>query len=233
MISRELLPDEEAAELWVVPVTKEGVLPIVNTSVPQWEKLKVRGITRNQLQQLFSGKGPSTWGDISGTDDKTPIIPIMRSDESGAEIIWAGYLGLNISEMKGIESSGDTGVITEVQTHIGGLSFCNAHYAFDPVTKSQVSYLKVLPIDMNKNGKIDEKEDFYQNLDDIHRAAYLGTYPSALCRNLQLVMKNKPDDQSVKAFIKWVLTDGQEIAVKEGYCELRKCDTKEALEKLN
>lgn len=232
MVSRELLPDEEADELWCVSVTKEGVLPIVNEAVPQWEKLKVKGITRDELRQAFSGSKHLTWGELSGTDDGTPVACVTRSDESGAELIWAWYLGISIDQLKGTEMPGDTGVIAEITKQKGGLGFCNAHYAYDQLNNKQASNLRVLPIDINKNGKIDDKENFYDNLENLHRAAYLGTFPSSLCRNLQLVMKTKPDDPNIKAFVEWILNDGQEIAIKNGYCEIRKCEAKEALEKL-
>lgn len=232
MVSRELLPDEEAAELWSVSVAKEGVLPIANEAVPEWDKLKTKGITRDQLQQVFSGNKSLTWGDLSGTADGTPVTCITRADESGAEFIWARYLGLSIDQLKGNEMPGDTGVIAEIEMQKGGLGFCNAHYAYDQLNKKQAANLKVIPIDVNKNGKIDDKEDFYNDLEKLHRAAYLGTFPSALCRNLQLVMKPKPEDPNVKAFVEWILTDGQEIALSKGYCEIRKCEVKEALERL-
>lgn len=232
MVSRELLPDEEAAELWSVSVTKEGVLPIVNEAVPQWEKLKAEGITRDKLQRVFSGSISLTWGELTSTDDGTPVVCITRSDESGAELIWAKYLGISIDQLKGTEMPGDTGMIAEITKQKGGLGFCNAHYAYDQLNNKQTANLRVLPIDINKNVKIDDKENFYDNLENLHRAAYLGTFPSSLCRNLQLVMKAKPDDPNVKAFVEWILTDGQEIALKNGYCEIRKCEAKEALEKL-
>lgn len=232
MVSRELMPDEEASSLFCISVTREGVIPVVSSAVPDWEILKAKGVTRDQLKIAFSSKETLDWGSFSGTKDKTPIIPVTRSDESGAEVIWSKYLGLGIHELKGDGMTGDTGVLRELARIKSGIGFCNAHYAYDLQTKNQLSNLRVLPIDLNKNGKIDQKEDFYENLDALHHAAYLGSFPSSLCRNLLLVTINKPEDQKVKELFRWILTDGQDIALKYGYCEIRKCDAKESLEKL-
>ncbi|HOW32331.1 MAG TPA: substrate-binding domain-containing protein, partial [Bacteroidales bacterium] len=220
MASRELLPDEEALELWSVPVTKEGVLPIMNASAQGVDKLMQTGLTREKLKAVFTQDKTLTWGDLTGTEDKRVITPVTRSDESGAEVIWARYLGCSLSEFKGVEITGDTGMIKKIRTEQTSIGFCNAHYAYDSELKSQSSGIRVLPVDLNKNGKIDAKENVYNNIESLHRAAYLGIYPSALCRNLLLVTKNKPEDRNIAEFIRWILTDGQELAVKLGYCEI-------------
>jgi phosphate transport system substrate-binding protein len=232
MISRKLTPDEESKGFWFADVSREGVVPVISDKNPTLGLLLKQGIQRKTLSQLFSSENKTYWGTIVGSDNKSPVHIYTRADQSGAADIWAQYLDLKSDNLNGAKMVGDTGIIKALLKDPYGLSYCNAHYAYDTKADKQLDGLRVLPIDFNNNGKIDQKEDFFEKISKLHRAAYLGAYPTHLCRELTLVCKNKPTDKVIIEFVKWILTDGQEIAVKNGYCEIRHCVREEALKGL-
>jgi phosphate transport system substrate-binding protein len=87
--------------------------------------------------------------------------------------------------------------------------------------------LKVVPIDLNNNGKIESDENFYDSMNDIMAAIASGKYPSPPARELYFVCKGSPDNNKVlSSFIKWVLSDGQKFVNEAGYISL----TKETIE---
>jgi len=232
MISEALTPEQENSGLWRIAVSREGIVAIVNSKNPVLDELLKQGISWEELGLLFAGNGELSWGSVVGSDEKSPVRVYTRSDQSGAAGIWAAYLGLKKDEMKGTPLQGDTGIIAGILKDPFGLSFCNAHYAFNLNTDSPVDGLKVLPIDYNNNGMLDAREQIFENLSKLHRAAYLGTYPSHLCRELLLVSTEKPTDPNIVEFITWILTDGQKMAVESGYCEIRHCERERVLEEL-
>lgn len=67
----------------------------------------------------------------------------------------------------------------------------------------------------------------------MQRAAYLGVYPSHLCRELYIVSIGKPSKPAIIQFLKWIYKDGQKIAAKEGYAKLRNCQTRELINLLD
>jgi phosphate transport system substrate-binding protein len=233
MTSIDLSLEQEEKGLLKMVVSREGVIPIINSKNPQLAILMKKGITRKILSNLFSGEAAMSWGALAGTKDNSAIHIYSRADQSGAASIWAGYLELPLKELKGLAMEGDTGVIAAILKDPLGLSFCNAHYAFNPETGKQIDGLRVLPVDFNNSGLIDKKEDIYESITKLHRAAYLGTYPTHLCRELSLVSNGKPTDPNIVNFIKWILTDGQDVAVQAGYCEMRSCDKDDIINKLD
>ena len=80
--------------------------------------------------------------------------------------------------------------------------------------------IKVVPLDLNNNGKIDADENFYETIDDIVNAIATGKYPSPPARELYFVTKGKPTNPVVAEFIRWALTDGQKYVKESGYIGL-------------
>ena len=103
-----------------------------------------------------------------------------------------------------------------------GIGYNNIAYAYDAKTKKPNPGIRIIPLDLNNNGKIDSEENFYNTLDEIVNAIAEGKYPSPPARELYFVTKNKPIKPIVKEFIKWILTDGQKYVNESGYINLKK-----------
>lgn len=232
MVSRSLTPKEEANGLWYFTVSKEGVIPIINDKNPYLKEIQNQGIDRTTLIELFATNIPIQWGNILGVEKNDPVKIFIRSDISGTAEVWSDYLGVKQHDLIGMSLASENLLIEAVMHEPLSLSFCNAHSAYNLKKNRVRKGLSVIPIDLNNNGKIESKEQFYKELCMLQRAAYLGKYPSHLCRELYLVSIGKPSNPSIQEFIKWILTDGQKIAAKEGYAEIRHCRAKEIIELL-
>jgi phosphate transport system substrate-binding protein len=224
MVSRELTSEEQCYGLLFFPVSKEGVVPIINRKNPFLNLIEERGVTRNMLKKIFLGKETLTWGEILEIEDGDPIIAYTRSDISGAAYVWAKYLGSDLNGLNGIGVEGDSGMLESVIDNPFGFGYSNAHYAYDFRTEKALSGLAVVPIDLNCNNFLEPYEKFYERLCLVQRAAYLGKYPNLLCREIMLVSKGIPDDPIIKTFLKWIYREGQIIAEKNGYSRIRQCE---------
>ncbi|MDP4268200.1 MAG: phosphate ABC transporter substrate-binding protein, partial [Bacteroidota bacterium] len=80
--------------------------------------------------------------------------------------------------------------------------------------------VRAVPIDINNNGKIDDDENFYGDVDKIVNAIATGKYPSPPARLLNLVAKGKPQDHATVEFLKWILSDGQKFVSNAGYIKI-------------
>ena len=116
---------------------------------------------------------------------------------------------------------GDPGLAQAVKRDPLGIGYNNIGYAYDATTRKLIKGLKVVPIDLNNNGKIDADENFYDSMNDIITAIASGKYPSPPARELYFVLKGSPVKNKVLTdFIKWVLSDGQKFVNEAGYISL-------------
>jgi len=218
MVSREISGEEQSKGAWFIPVAKDAVVPVINDNNPEIESLLNYGIKKEALQGIFLTGKIKTWGQLcNNKNDKNLIKVYTRSDASGAADVWAKYLGEKQEDLLGIGVSGDPGITQAIQNNMFGIGYNNICYAYDATTKLETKNIRVLPIDINGDGVINDNEFFYQHKDSIIKAIKDGRYPSPPARDLYLVSKGKPKNPLVIAFLKWILTDGQKFVNETGY----------------
>jgi phosphate transport system substrate-binding protein len=232
MVSRAITPEEEAKGAYWVGVAKDAVFLSVNEKNPVWEDLRQKGITREKLIGMYITGDITTWGQMVDRPEVTdPIHLYTRSDACGASETWAKYLDNKKQEdLKGVAVFGDPGLADAVIKDPLGAGYNNLNYAFDLATGKPVAGMLVVPIDANGNGQVDPDE-----VVDEHRQAVTavatGKYPSPPARNLNLVTNGKPTGVT-EAFIRWILTDGQQFISESGYIALPPDTLAEMLQKV-
>jgi len=87
-------------------------------------------------------------------------------------------------------------------------------------TNELTENIRILPIDKNKNGRIDNFENIYTNLNAFTRGVWIGKYPRDLSGSIFAVSSSKPLDKNTLAFLTWVLADGQQFLKINGYSNL-------------
>jgi phosphate transport system substrate-binding protein len=232
MVSREIYPEEVAKGAFWVPVTKDAVFPTVNQENPVNEDLREKGISREVLTGIFVTGEITTWGQVVGRPEVTdPIHVFTRSDACGAAETWANYLGKAQEDLLGIAVYGDPGLLDAVVKDPLGIGFNNLNYAFDLETGLPVVGAWVVPIDVDSSGGAEPKE-IYDTKEQAVSGVALGYYPSPPARDLNLVTRGKPEGL-LKAFIGWVLTDGQNFVAEAGYISLPQDKLRAELENLD
>jgi phosphate transport system substrate-binding protein len=219
MVSREIYPDEVDKGAFWVSVTKDAVFPTVSEGNPVWEDLRRQGIDRETFVGIYITGEVTTWGQVVGRPEVTdPIHIFTRSDACGAAATWAEYLGGMQEDLSGIGVYGDPGLLDAVVKDPSGIGFNNLNYAFDMDTGEPLAGVRVVPVDVNGNGAADPGEVYDTKAQAVSAVAD-GDYPSPPARDLNLVTRGKPEGLT-KAFILWVLTDGQSFVDEVGYISL-------------
>ncbi len=232
MISREIYPAEIEKGAWWVSVTKDAVIPTIHEKNPSREALLAKGVKRQDFIDIWITGKVKMWGQVVGGDTKDEIHVYTRSDSCGAAETWANYLGGKQDNLIGVGVYGDPGLADAVSKDTLGIGFNNINYAYDAKTKKQISGIRVLPIDVNGNGQIDQDESFYGTRDEVAQAIAAGKYPSPPARELFFASKGLPQKKEVVAFIKWVLADGQKFVPEAGYINLTQDRISEQIKKL-
>jgi phosphate transport system substrate-binding protein len=234
MVSREVSKEEINKSAWYIAVAKDAVVPIINADNPVAQELLNQGLSKEAFKDIFITGKSKTWGDVvKKKKSKESIKVFTRSDACGAADIWAKYLGKKQEDLLGVGVYGDPGVTQAVQNEKLGIGYNNIAYAYDSKSKFEATGIKIVPIDLNNNGVIDDGEFFYQHKDSLINAIATGRYPSPPARDLYFVCKGKPTNDVAVEFLKWVLTDGQKYVYEAGYIKLKDAKIKESLQKLD
>lgn len=222
MVSREIYPEETKKGAFEIAVTKDAVVATISASNPGIADILKNGIKKEAFNNIFITGKIKTWGQAIGTKSKVPLRVYTRSDACGAAESWAKYFGKKQEDLLGVGVFGDPGLALAVRKDPSGIGFNNIGYAYDAKTKQPNPGIKIAPIDLNNNGKIDADENFYATLDQLVEAIANGKYPSPPARDLYFVTAGKPTKKALVEFIKWVLTDGQKYVHESGYIAIPK-----------
>lgn len=222
MFSRGISDVEKAKGVWWIAVTKDAVLPTINSKNPAIDLVKKCGFNQDKFIKLFLNQEIKTWDQLLDNEisDNSDINIYTRADACGAAQMWGAYLGKNQESLMGIGIYGDPGMADAVKSDIYGIGYNNVIYIYDINSRKKHEGLDVIPIDINNNGMIDDDENFYDTLDDIMKAIETEKYPSPPARELYFVAKEKPTNKIVIEFLKWIVTDGQAFVKEGGYVQL-------------
>lgn len=232
MISRTIKPEEEAQDIFWVSVTKDAVFPIISAENPFAADIMAKGISQEIFAKIFISGEIKTWGEVTGNPEGAEEIHgYTRSDACGAGEMWAKYSGGKAQdELKGIGINGEPAMVDTVLKDPLGIGYGNLNSVFDLITGNTIPGVIVPPIDINGNGQADA-EEVYTVKEDAFNAVADGTYPSPPARFENLATKGKPAGLTL-AFIKWILTDGQQYLEQAGYVPLTPEQQAESLTKL-
>jgi phosphate transport system substrate-binding protein len=223
MVSREINPEEIKKGAFPIAVTKDAVVAVISESNPQLVDIMSKGLKKEAGNNIWITGKYTSWAQAFNVKSSSPVHIYTRSDACGAAEMWAKFFGKKQEDLLGVGVFGDPGLAQAVKRDPLGIGFNNIGYAYDAQTKKQVKGLRVVPIDLNNNGKIDDDENFYNSMNDLIAAIASGKYPSPPARELYFVCKGTPKNNKVLTeFIKWVLSDGQKFVHEAGYIALPK-----------
>jgi phosphate transport system substrate-binding protein len=227
MVSRDIYPEELKGGAYPISTVKDAVVPVANASNPAINDILTKGMKKEAAADIWITGKAKTWSQVVGTTSNDPIHVYTRSDACGAAEVWAKYFGKKQEDLLGSGVYGDPGLALAVQKDLLGIGYNNIGYAYDHATRQQLQGIRVVPLDLNNNGKIDAEESFYNTFDEIVNAIAQGKYPSPPARDLFFVTNGKPQNRVVVEFIRWALTEGQKYVKEAGYINLsqEKLDT--------
>ncbi|KPL12681.1 MAG: hypothetical protein AMS26_16650 [Bacteroides sp. SM23_62] len=210
------IPDD----FWRTKYARDGVIGIINKSNPFCKKITESGLGKQQLASLLTGVRSDGLKQVQGYDQYRPIKVFICSDEFLPCKLWTDFIGITLNDLNGVRTVSFQDLIDSIRTEPLSMGFCCQRYAYDPLTRMEIEEIKVIPIDCNANGTLEDKEKFYDNLDMLRRAMWLGTYPCHSFLNYYIIASEKPTNRLHIDFIKWVLTEGQKELHAEGYIML-------------
>ncbi len=237
MMGRDPEPDEIDQGLFAVPMLIDTVVGTVNADNPALEDLQENGLTREDMEAIFTGE-VTNWGEVVETDIDEDIIVYGRSDASAAYKQWGDFLGgeddyytqSDLESYSDGNENGDQGVANALGRSENAIAMNNINYVYDLETGEIEGDIRPIPLDRDGTG-LSEDEDFYETRDGILAAVEDGRYPMPPAREMYLASDGQFDEVA-QDFVEWVLTEGQQHVRENGYVPLEEETLEEAQQDL-
>jgi len=217
---------------WKEVLGRDVLVPIFNSSNPFLDKILQQGISSEELTRLFTNSQSRNWGTLLGNGENLPVKYYLINNEAIKSAV-ENFLHTDQFSLEGITVKNGKEMVSEIQKNPGALGFCKLKDIIDSKNQQIVENIKLMPIDKNGNGKIDYSEQIYDDLNGFLRAVWIGKYPKALYNNIYSISSLKPTNEIELAFLKWILTDGQQFVTPNGYCELALNERQIKVDELN
>ena len=216
---------------WKMIVGRDAVVPIINSKNPLLEAIIQQGISAEDFSMFFKYPDIGTWAALLEGVKSVPANFYLIDNESLTSSV-ANFVNLNPISIDGTKVAGGPEMIAAIQKDPNGIGFCRLADITDPSGQKMVSQISLLPIDKNGNGRMDYIEKIYDDVAGLSRGIWIGKYPKELCRNLYISSLAKPTDENEVAFLKYVLTAGQQYLDLTGFNSLANSERLSKIDRL-
>ena len=217
-VSNEYYSGFTSQSLWKVAVGRDIIVPVINSKNPFSDEICKQGISTETLTRLFENPDSKKWGSLLNNNQNVPVNYYWINDKAIKSSL-AEFLKTDQAKFTGIEVKGEEEFISAIQKDPFSIGFCKMIDIID-LNSQIVKNIRLLPIDRNGNGIIDYNEKIYDDFNAFSRGVWIGKYPKALFSNIYSISSNQPKNETEVAFLKWVLTDGQQFLYSCGYSDL-------------
>jgi glycine cleavage system H lipoate-binding protein/ABC-type phosphate transport system substrate-binding protein len=221
----------ESESIWKVVVGREIIVPVFNSKNPYLEEINKRGVSADAFKRFFESKVSQNWGTLLSNSRNTPTICYSINDASVKRSL-AAFLKKDEINIIGSEVESKQEMISAIQKDPYAIGFCKIADILDFKTQAIAENLNILPIDRSGNGLIDYNEKIYDDLNIFFRGVWIGKYPKPLISNVYSVSLSQPEGPAEIAFLKWVITDGQQFLSNNGYSDLLVTERQTTVDKL-
>ncbi len=214
---------------WKLAIGRDVIVPVFNLANPFSNGVNKYGISQEKLTLILQNTGKRNWGTILANAQTEPVHLYMVNDEAVKNGI-AAFIKSTKLQFEGIIMGTTAEILKAVQNDPYAIGFCKVS---DIQNENNLAAgIQFLPVDKNGNGSIDYMENIYTDVNTFQRGVWIGKYPKALVSNIYAVSNIKPANENELAFLKWVLTDGQQYMKDYGFSDLASSENLSQLDKL-
>jgi glycine cleavage system H lipoate-binding protein/ABC-type phosphate transport system substrate-binding protein len=229
-ISDEFISGFDDESVSKIVVGRDVIVPVINSKNPYIGELSAHGVSLEVLLKFLS-QDSRIWGTLIQNNASTKANYIWINEAS----IIKGLSSLLHSDQinsAGTQVKTTEELISSIQKDPNAIGFCKMTNIIDLKSQGIAENIRLLPIDRNGNGIIDSNEKIYDDLNAFARGVWIGKYPKALVSNIFSVSSVPLKNSSEIAFMKWILTDGQQYLYSNGYSDLLVAERQSSVSKL-
>jgi phosphate transport system substrate-binding protein len=202
-----------------INVGRYAILPVATSNSAFTKIYADKGLTKEVINQVF-------FHDIFADKEKekpikVPFTVYTRLQKAGVPIVFTKYFGYEQKDIKGKAIAGaDEHLMKALLRDSTGVSYLPLPLIYDQQTRKAIDGLTVLPVDINGNGRVNDDEKFYDNLDVVIERLE-NESPKDIenipIEYLHLSVDKKNASAEAIDFLKWVNENGQNDLRQFGY----------------
>jgi glycine cleavage system H lipoate-binding protein/ABC-type phosphate transport system substrate-binding protein len=216
--------------LWKMQVGKDALIPIINSKNPFLSEIKKQNISPVILSQILLSPNSRKWNIVPKIRQNAPINYYLVNDRT-TDLMIARFLSTN-QTIEGIKVENNDKMIAAIQNDPYAIGFCKLSNLLNSSNPDAYKDIIIMPLDKNSNGKIDDFENTYPDLQTFIRKAWIGKYPNELTENIYSIADQTPTNKAGLAFLGWISTDGQKLLNDNGYSALVSAEKQSNLDML-
>lgn len=218
--------------MWLITLGREVVVTVMNTENPFAGELATKGVSPGRLAKLIEKQQDKNWGTLLDNKNSDPV-KLYVLDEPEVKLSMSKFLEVDPTGINTLELKSQEAFLAAVKNDKYAIGFCNLSVIYEIEQQSFTSNIQLLPIDRNKNGRLDYNENFYANPEQFERSVWIGKYPHSMVYNIYAVSSSFPENTEINDFLSWIISSGQMFVGQNGFTELVYTEKQSNLEKLN
>lgn len=203
----------------ITPVAREAIVAICSSTGRTESVLDFPGINSVVMGNLLTGKRSVTWGEISGTNEKEAVKLLVSDDSQVIEAV-SGFASVMPEDLSSAVVTDTHTLLSTVKGDHSVIAICYLSDITDIATASLAEGVRLIPVDVNRNGISDYNERFYDSYMEFSRGLYLGKYPGQLVKTLYAVPSGRSLSTESSALLRYILTEGQKALPQDRWSPL-------------
>lgn len=199
-------------------VAKFALVPIVNANNPAWDDLEQKGITKKDFQNIYfqGNESVKTFGFKSNSN--APLKVYSRG--ACASATFTNKFGKSIKDLNNVggKIEDDEVLLEKVLTDSFAIAYNNLGFVYNLSTRNPKKGIRVIPIDLNGNGKIDTNEKVYNHLDEL--IYFIENLNPELPPTGEVTFIYKDTKPELGLFVKWIIEHGYHFNHEYGFLRL-------------
>jgi phosphate transport system substrate-binding protein len=202
-----------------INIGRYAILPVANSNSAFAKTYADKGLNADQISQIF-------FHDIFADKEKqkeikAPYTVYTRLQKAGVPYVFTKYFGFEQKDIKGKAIAGaDEHLMKALLRDSTGVTYLPLALIYDQESRKPIQGLTVLPVDLNGNGKVNDEEKFYGDLNTVIEK--LESEDRKNIKNLPIeylhlsIDKQNASPEAID-FLKWVNENGQADLHDFGY----------------
>jgi ABC-type phosphate transport system substrate-binding protein len=213
-------PEEIKNSREYVYIARYAILPVANSRSDFAKTYTEKGLNKDLIVQLFFH---DIYADKENQKEiKEPVTIYTRLQKAGAPTTFAKHFGYQQKDIKGKSIAGaDEHLLKALLRDSTGISYLPLSLIYDRSTKKTVGGIKVIPVDLNGNGKVNDDEKFYDDelsaVTQRFEDASAGDLNNVPVEYLHFSVDKKGVSPEALTFLTWVIRNGEKDLHDFGY----------------
>ena len=204
---------------WKMVIGRDVIVPVINAKNPMLKEIFSQGVSTAMLSQFFVDPQKQNWANLIKGGQNMAIKYYLINNAAFLGTI-KNFAKLGAATLDGNKLASAAEVISAIQKDVFAIGFCKLTDLKQVGSNELITDLQLLPIDKNGNGRIDNFENIYANMESFTRGVWIGKYPNSLCGSIYVSATSKPTDKTALDFLAWVMADGRQYLSLNGYSDL-------------